>query len=933
MNLHPDRFVLHPSLHTAGWAVAIAAAWVLSGQIGLEVATGTLRISLLWLPAGVLVAAAYRIGMLPAFFGGVLGSTITNAQAFGLHSPIVALISASQVAGPLLIAAALRRSAFNSRFGSHRDVLLFCITSLIGMLIPATGGVFACSVIAPAPIDNTIILWLSWWLGDSLGVLIAAPLLFATDRQSLPDLRPHAREFSVWLIAVIAVSFSHVIIQSDLHQIQLPLAFLGAPLALWAAMRFGPFGSSLAPFVVALAAASSTELGRGPFSEGPATANAIALLWSYITMITTISLIARALQAERARTKAELYRSDALLAGICEVQNDFILGQDTTRVFHQLLQTVRMLTNSQGSFLAQVHAIDREPAFHMVTITGRPFDSPETPDSASSQAPQPFQRYPELQTLAIRAVREVRAQFTTTLPDSTLQGTNGCPDAVIVPIRLRDQIIGVLGLARHQRPYSQDDIRSVDSILATCAAIMDGDANRRAREKAEQLASELAHFDPLTGLPNRRLLLARMQETLTFVHRTTRYGACFFIDIDDFKVINDTLGHQTGDELLVQVARRMREVVPDAATVARFAGDEFVILLPSLAGTMAAAEQAAQAHARALLMVIRQPFQIGGAVRHASASIGGCMLTPETTSIDELMQNADAAMYGAKQAGRNNVQFFDPATLDYAQRQGHLQLDLHDALQSGGIKFHAQPVVNQARQLVSLELLARWEHPRLGHVNPQDFIRVAEQSGLIQQLGMAALETAMTILQDTPNDRFSVAVNVSVLQLQNREFVDFVFQALRRRGIPPARLTLEITESHWLESSPNVVLAIETLHAHGVCLMLDDFGTGYSSFSCLRSIPLSGIKIDRAFVRRLGDSTVDDMIAVSIVRMAHSLGLSVTAEGVETDAQFSLLRAIGCDAFQGWLLARPAPLSELRAHFFDDSVPVLNERPAAETLR
>jgi EAL domain-containing protein (putative c-di-GMP-specific phosphodiesterase class I) len=218
-------------------------------------------------------------------------------------------------------------------------------------------------------------------------------------------------------------------------------------------------------------------------------------------------------------------------------------------------------------------------------------------------------------------------------------------------------------------------------------------------------------------------------------------------------------------------------------------------------------------------------------------------------------------------------------------------------------------------------------------VNPQDFIRVAEQSGLIQQLGMAALETAMTILQDTPNDRFSVAVNVSVLQLQNREFVDFVFQALRRRGIPPARLTLEITESHWLESSPNVVLAIETLHAHGVCLMLDDFGTGYSSFSCLRSIPLSGIKIDRAFVRRLGDSTVDDMIAVSIVRMAHSLGLSVTAEGVETDAQFSLLRAIGCDAFQGWLLARPAPLSELRAHFFDDSVPVLNERPAAETLR
>ena len=933
MKLHPERDGLHPVLHTAGWSVAVAAAWVLSGQIGLEVAAGDLNISLLWLPAGVLVASAYRIGLRPAFFGGVLGSIITNAQAFGLHSPVVALISASQVAGPLLIAVALRRNAFDHRFTTHRDVLLFCIASLLGMLIPATGGVLACSILTPAPIDNTIILWLSWWLGDSLGVLVAAPLLFATDRHSLPELRSHVREFAVWFIAVVAVSFSHMVLHSDLHEIQLPLAFLNVPLALWAAMRFGSFGGSLAPFLVAVAAASSTGLGRGPFSDGPATANTIALLWSYITMITTISLIARALQAERTRTRAELHRSDALLAGICEVQNDFILGQDTTRVFHQLLQTVRMLTNSQGSFLAQVHAIDREPAFHMVTMTGRPFGSPETPESARAQAQQLFQRYPELQTLAIRAVREAKAQFSTTQPSASSQRANGGPDAVIVPIRLRDQIIGVLGLARQQRPYSPDDIRSVDSILATCAAIMDGDANRRAREKAERLASELAHFDALTGLPNRRLLLARLQETLNAVQRTPRYGACFFIDLDDFKVINDTLGHQTGDELLIQVARRMREVVPDAATVARFAGDEFVILLPSLAGTLAAAEQVARTHARTLLNVIRQPFEIGGAVRHASASIGGCMLTPETRSIDELMQNADAAMYGAKQAGRNNVQFFDPATLDYAQRQGHLQLDLHEALQTGGIHFHAQPVLDPARQLVSIELLARWEHPRLGYVSPQDFIRVAEQSGLIQQLGMAALETALNILQDTPDERFTVAVNVSVLQLQSREFVDFVFQALRQRGIPPARLTLEITESHWLESSPNVVLAIETLYAHGVRLMLDDFGTGYSSFSCLRSIPLSGIKIDRAFVRRLGDSTVDDMIAVSIVRMAHSLGLSVTAEGVETDVQFDLLRAIGCDAFQGWLLARPAPLHEFRARFLADAGPALHESAVEEIIQ
>jgi diguanylate cyclase (GGDEF)-like protein len=930
MQVRPYRD--NPILHTTLWSIAIAMAWVLSGWIGLEVTTGNLHISLLWLPAGVLVAAACRIGVLPTVIGGLLGSTVTNAQAFGFHSPLILIISAAQVTGPALIAMVLQRKAFRPEFTSHRDVALFCISSLIGMLIPATGGTLVCSFIDPAPPGESVIFWLSWWLGDSLGVLIAAPLLLSINRDNIADLRPHIREFFVWLVVVAAVSFSHVVIHSVVYEVRLPLAFLNVPLVLWAAMRFGPFGGSLAPFIGALAAASATGLGRGPFSEEPATANAIVLLWSYLSMLTTVSLIARALQAERSRTKAELLRSDALLAGICEVQNDFILGQNTTRSFNQLLQTVQKHTDSDGSFLAQVHAGIPEPSFQIITIAGRPFDPTPASDSVSVNNQQLLlQRFPELQPLAVKAVREARAQFGPPF-SSTSQGIettfNGC---LIIPVRLRERVIGVLGLARKLPPFSPEELRTVDSILATCAAIMDGDANRRARENAERLASELAHFDPLTGLPNRRLLLTRLQETLHAVQAGSPYGACFFIDLDDFKVINDTLGHQTGDELLIQVARRMLEVTPESATVARFAGDEFVVLLPSLAETREEAEQVARTHARSILNVIRQPFQIGGAVRHASASIGGCLVTPETASIDELLHYADAAMYGAKQAGRNNVQFFDPATLDYAQRQGHLQLDLHDALQNGGIKFHGQPVVNQLLQLVSIELLARWDHPRLGYVSPQDFIRVAEQSGLIQQLGMAALETALRMLQDSPTHTFSVSVNVSVLQLQHREFVDFVCRALRSRGIPPARLTLEITESHWLESSPNVVLAIETLYAYGVRLMLDDFGTGYSSFSCLRSIPLSGIKIDRAFVRRLGESTVDDAIAASIVRMAHSLGLSVTAEGVETDAQLKLLRTIGCDAFQGWLLARPGPLSELRAHLQDGTIQTLADHFGAET--
>ena len=920
-------------LRLTAWSIAIAVAWVVSGWLGLEVSTGELHISLLWLPAGVCVAAAFRVGILPTIIGGFIGSTVTNALSFGFHAPLSLLISVAQVAGPAVIANVLRKNAFHRTFANHRDVGLFCLASLVGMLIPATGGVLVNSFMQPFPPDTAIIVWLTWWLGDSLGVLIGAPLLLSLDRNSISGMRPYLKEFAAWLFVVAAVSFSHVVVGSDLHQIRLPLAFLNVPLVLWAAMRFGPFGGSLAPFVVALAAASATGFGRGPFSEGPATANSVALLWSYLTMLTTISLVTRGLQAERSRTKADLVRSESLLAGICQVQNDFILGQDTTRVVHQLLQTAQQLTRSDWSFLAEVSPSESEPQFHVVTMAGRPFDSAHASIPPPSEELQRiFQRFPELHDLASRAAREGQPQIPGTAAlreQGTMEPWQG---ALVIPIRLRNRVIGVLGVARLHRPYTGSDIRAVDSILATCAAIMDGAANRRARESAERLAKELAYFDPLTGLPNRRLLLMRLKDTLRSAQGTSRYGACFFIDLDDFKVINDTLGHQTGDDLLVQVARRMRDAVPREATVARFAGDEFVILLPWLADTQPAAERLAREHARVVLNVIRQPFQLGGAMRHASASIGGCLLTPETASIDELLQNADAAMYGAKEAGRNNVQFFDPAALDTVQRQGHLQLDLHDALQSGGIQFHGQPLFNRSRQIVSVELLARWDHPRLGQVSPQDFIRVAEQSGLIQQLGMAAVETAFALLQDTPNSAFSVAVNVSVLQLQHREFADFVCHALRVRRIPPARLTLEITESHWLESSSDVVLSIETLYARGVRLVLDDFGTGYSSFSYLRSLPLSGIKIDRAFVRGLGDSTVDDVIAASIVRMAHGLGLSVTAEGVETEEQFTQLRAMGCDTFQGWLLARSGPLSELTARILADSTPALTEQVPLEPV-
>ena len=439
------------------------------------------------------------------------------------------------------------------------------------------------------------------------------------------------------------------------------------------------------------------------------------------------------------------------------------------------------------------------------------------------------------------------------------------------------------------------------------------------RKAAEAKIHHLAFYDPLTGLPNRQLLIERLEAARAACAGQGPTGALMFIDLDHFKVLNDTRGHHTGDLLLRGVAARLRGGVREGDTVARLGGDEFVVLLPALDRDPAQAARQAQAVARKVLARLIEPFDLDGHRHHCTTSIGVTLFGAGPDSVAELLQQADLAMYQAKHMGRNTVAFFDPAMQAALNASTTLVADLRAALGAERqLELHFQPQFDRARRITGVEALLRWQHPQRGLVGPTEFIPVAEDSGLIVPLGLWALTQACRQLarwQTQPHTAaLSVSVNVSAQQFRHPDFVDQVTAVIRQSGAPAARLRLELTESLLADRLDITLAQMDRLRQLGVALSLDDFGTGYSSLAYLKRLPLDQLKIDRAFVADVLTDSGDAAIASAIIAMAHSLGLKVVAEGVETEAQQRLLSQRGCDGFQGFLLAPPMPAPQVE-HF------------------
>ncbi|MCZ8293554.1 MAG: EAL domain-containing protein [Hylemonella sp.] len=436
------------------------------------------------------------------------------------------------------------------------------------------------------------------------------------------------------------------------------------------------------------------------------------------------------------------------------------------------------------------------------------------------------------------------------------------------------------------------------------------------RKEAEAYTFQLAYFDALTGLPNRSLLRDRIEQALALARRSHQYGAVMFVDLDNFKQINDARGHSIGDHLLTEVAKRLQALLRAEDTVARIGGDEFVLLINELGQDVEASARAAMAVAEKVRAALDQPYLIDNFSYTSTGSLGISLFPKAGQQIDDLLREADTAMYRAKSAGRNRIAFFELSMQHEVEERLALEQELKEALATGQLRLHVQSQVDAQGREVAGELLVRWLHPLRGLVPPMRFIPLAEETGLILPLGEWVIEQACHTLARMRRQGLtqSLAVNVSARQFRSEDFVPRVQAILQSTGAPAQQLVFEVTESLFIQDWDNSLRRIIELVKMGIRFSIDDFGTGYSSLSYLQRLPLFELKIDRSFVQDTPHDLNDTAIVQSILSMAQHLGLEVVAEGVETRAQADFLLASHCDRLQGYLFSQPQPLEDWLVH-------------------
>ncbi len=463
---------------------------------------------------------------------------------------------------------------------------------------------------------------------------------------------------------------------------------------------------------------------------------------------------------------------------------------------------------------------------------------------------------------------------------------------IVVPVAAGAELEAIIEFyARAPRPEDEALVHTVASVAAQLGAVI-------RRKRSEERLMYLAHHDVLTGLPNRALFSDRLRQALFEANRQGRLVAVAFLDLDRFKNINDSLGHETGDQLLQGVAERLRASVRETDTVARISGDEFMLVLPGLTSIDDAGRIAQK-----ILAALRHPFAVAGQELYVSASLGLAIYPHDAKDVERLLRNADVAMYRAKDKGRNAYQFYAAEMTVLAQEHLHLEGALRRALERGEFVLHYQPILELSNgNVVGAEALIRWRHPERGTMEPAQFIPLAEETGLIVPIGEWVLRTACAdcvAWEQAGLGPLCLAVNISPRQFQSLELADRVAAVLRETGLPAERLELELTEGVLLNSPENTIANMDRLSAMGVRLSVDDFGTGYSSLHYIKRLPIDQLKIDRSFVQDIPHDEDDAAIATAIIAMAHSLKISVIAEGVATLEQLAYLRAHECDLMQG----------------------------------
>ncbi len=457
------------------------------------------------------------------------------------------------------------------------------------------------------------------------------------------------------------------------------------------------------------------------------------------------------------------------------------------------------------------------------------------------------------------------------------------------------------------RPMYRDD-----KLIGTVVAFIDISE----RKQAEEQIRSLAYFDPLTKLPNRRLLMDRLNQAIIASSRTHEFGALIILDLDNFKVLNDTQGHDVGDRLLIDVAQRLLDIARQEDTVSRLGGDEYVIIVEHLGEDETVAVSRAKVIAEKIHHELNRPYAISKSLQahHSTPSIGLTLFCGQTLSVDDLLKQADVALYQSKGSGRNTIRFFNPEMQAAIDSRSAMESAMRRGLQQGEFQLYYQPQVDMEGRLIGAEALSRWLPQNSPIISPVDFIPLAEETGLIVPLGLWVMQTAcaqLKVWSDNARTRdLQIAINVSARQFHLPSFIEQLKDCLQHSGINPAMLKLELTESVVLENIEDVIGRMQEIKELGVSFSLDDFGTGFSSLSYLKRLPLDQVKIDKSFVRDVTTDMNDAAIVRAIIAMCESLDMQVIAEGVETEAQLAFLRDNGCTRYQGYLFSKPIAIED-----------------------
>jgi diguanylate cyclase (GGDEF)-like protein/PAS domain S-box-containing protein len=873
---------------------ALTAVYFAAGKLGLMLAFVNSSATAVWPCTGIALAAFLMLGydVWPSILLGAFFVNVTNSGSAGASLGI----SIGNTAEGLLGAYLVNRFA-NGRNFFDRSQDIFKFTALAGMIstaVSATLGSTSLSLGGLSDWSNYPSVWLTWWVGDAVGSLIVTPpLVLWRTTSRFTWKRDRIIEAAVLLFSLLLVSQIVFGGLFPFYSKNYPLAYLCIPILIWAAFRFDKREVSAAVFILSGIAIWGTLRGFGPFvRESPN--ESLLLLQTYIGVLAVTVLSLAAVVSEQKRIEQDLRNTrEELEQGVLSRTEDLSRANKTLKAeIAERKRTEKFLRTNEAKFRKLLESAP-DPIV-IVNRKGRIVLINAQLERSSGYTRDELVEKP-LEVLLPDRFKEVHVGHRSNY--FTDPRTRPMGNGLALSVRRKDG-------SEFPVDISLSPFETEEGTLAM-AVIRD----ITERKQAEERLSYLANHDVLTDLPNRNLFFDRLEQALPRVRWHNRLVAVLFLDLDNFKQINDTLGHHMGDLLLKAVGKRLSAFVRTGDTVARLGGDEFVLVLVDIAK----AEDVPQI-AHKILDGLSKAFDLEGVEIFITVSIGITLNPNDGEDPETLLKNADAAMYRAKEHGRNNYQFYSSSMNIKVLERLSLETDLHHAMERSEFLLYYQPQVDlRSGQIVGMEALIRWNKSGSGMISPAKFIPVAEETGLILPIGEWVLRVACAqckAWQEAGLLSTFIAVNLSARQFQQQNMVETVTRILKETVLDPNYLELELTESILMKREDITIKTLQELNAMGIRLSIDDFGTGYSSLSYLKRFPIGKLKIDQSFVRDLVSDPDNAAIVSAIVTLGHSLKLKVIAEAVETVEELKFLRSLECDEIQGYFFSRPLPSEE-----------------------